>query len=364
MNSGLTRKQMWYWLCNIRGIGLKKRKCLIDYFGDIESVYHAADYERDGLLSLNKADKERILQSKCPDTIKTSFDKLASDQIHFTTQEDEEYPKLWKELYDAPYGFYYKGRLPLCDKLSIAIVGARDASIYGQEMALYFGRKLARAGMNVISGMARGIDGYSQRGALEGGGYSAAILGCGVDYCYPIENWELYQQLIQRGGVLSEYAPGTLPRAGNFPMRNRLISGMSQAVLVIEARVKSGSFITVDTALEQGKDVFVIPGRVTDDRSQGCLKLIQMGGTMVSSPDDILEYYHIQCDKKDIACDQINLNEKEEKILHLLTNEPKHINQIMELGKLSLGETMGELVQLELKSLIYQPVKNYFALKI
>ena len=181
--------------------------------------------------------------------------------------------------------------MPLENEPAAAIIGARLASGYGREQARRFGRQIGARGISVISGMARGIDGIAQKAALDAGGRSYAVLGCGVDICYPEENRELYERLQQQGGVLSEYPPGMQPIAKLFPPRNRIISGLSDLVLVIEARKRSGTLITVDMALEQGREVYALPGRVSDSLSDGCNRLIRQGAGPATCPQDILEYF-------------------------------------------------------------------------
>ena len=179
--------------------------------------------------------------------------------------------------------------MPEPEKKMAAIVGARACSSYGKEMAEYFARGLAKEGVGIVSGMARGADGIAQRAALSAGGYSVAVLGCGVDICYPEENRPLYERLWENGCILSEYPPGTLPHSRLFPPRNRIISALSDLVLVIEAREKSGTLITVDMALEQGKDVFAVPGRITDTCSRGCNRLIGNGAGIAVSVAQLLQ---------------------------------------------------------------------------
>ena len=198
------------------------------------------------LLQERKQEPERIEE------------ELKKAGVRFVAALEERFPQKLKEIPDPPFGIYYKGRMPEENEPAAAIIGARLASGYGREQARRFGRRIGARGIAVISGMARGIDGIAQKAALDAGGKSYAVLGCGVDICYPEENRELYEQLLQEGGVLSEYPPGTFPDARLFPPRNRIISGLSDLVLVIEARKKSGTLITVDMALEQGREVYVV----------------------------------------------------------------------------------------------------------
>lgn len=202
---------------------------------------------------------------------------------------DGAYPKRMSALRGMPKALYWRGSLPEEGKAAVAVIGARTCSPYGREMAQWFAGELAAAGVQIISGMARGVDGIAQRAALERGGKSFAVLGCGTDICYPKENKELYERLLAEGGIVSEHPAGTPPLACHFPTRNRIISALSDLVLVIEAREKSGTLITVDFALEQGRDVYVLPGRIGDSLSGGCNRLLRQGAGAALEPSDILE---------------------------------------------------------------------------
>lgn len=211
------------------------------------------------------------------------------EEVTFITPLEKDYPERLRNIPDAPAGLYARGRLPVKKDVTVAVVGARDCSDYGRYVAEKLGAFLGRNGVTVVSGMARGIDGVSQWAALESGGTSIGVLGCGVDICYPAGNGALFHRLLEQGTIFSEYPPGTPPRAMNFPARNRIVSGLSDAVVVVEARSRSGTLITVDMALEQGKEVFVVPGRVTDRLSDGCNKLIKQGAEILLSPEELLE---------------------------------------------------------------------------
>lgn len=218
-----------------------------------------------------------------------AYGRMRERGICLVTEEDSRFPERLARIPDKPYAIYCAGRLPQAEKKSVALIGARDCTGYGSYMAEQFGAAFAKAGVQVISGMARGIDGIGQTAALGAGGYSLGVLGCGVDICYPRDNRPLYEALLDRGGVCSEYPPGTEPRALLFPPRNRIISGFCDAVLVVEAREKSGTLITVDMALEQGREVYALPGRATDPLSGGCNRLIRQGAGLISSPEEFLE---------------------------------------------------------------------------
>ncbi len=218
-----------------------------------------------------------------------SYEEMRKRGICLVTEGEAQFPERLRRIPDKPCVLYYAGQLPREDKKAVALIGARDCSEYGRYMAGQFGAAFAKAGVQVISGMARGIDGIGQAAALKEGGYSLGVLGCGVDVCYPQENQALYESLLAKGGVCSEYPPGIGPRAMLFPPRNRIISGFCDALLVVEAKEKSGTLITVDMALEQGREVYALPGRATDPLSGGCNRLIRQGAGLVSSPEELLE---------------------------------------------------------------------------
>ena len=207
------------------------------------------------------------------------------------------YPQRLLQIHNPPKCLYVRGRLPDEKKPAVAIVGARKCSSYGKEMAQWFAGELAGAGVQIISGMARGVDGIAQRAALAASGESFGVLGCGTDVCYPKENKDLYELLQKQGGILSEYVNGTQPLPGLFPARNRIISALADIVLIIEAKEQSGTLITADYALEQGKDVYVLPGRLTDALSMGCNRLIAQGAGLAWEPAVLLEALGIRCER-------------------------------------------------------------------
>lgn len=211
------------------------------------------------------------------------------EEIRVVRREDGEYPERLKEIPGAPKELYVMGSLPREDRASAAVIGARDCSEYGRCVAARLGSLLGKNGIQVISGMARGIDGIAQEAAVGAGGSSFAVLGSGVDICYPAQNRRLYEKLKTAGGILSEYPTGTPVKAWNFPPRNRIVSGLSDAVIVVEARERSGTLITVDMALEQGREVYAVPGRLTDGLSAGCNRLLKLGAGILLDPEEFLE---------------------------------------------------------------------------
>lgn len=223
------------------------------------------------------------------------------DEIKMIEKNDEAYPRRMRALGSMPEMLYVTGEMPDDTAPSVAIVGARLCSSYGRETAYSFGRELAKAGVQIISGMAAGVDCTAQEGALDGGGKSWAVLGCGVDVCYPRGNTSLYNRLRKQGGILSEQPPGTPPMGCYFPARNRIISALADVVLVVEAKQRSGSLITVDFALSQGKSVYAVPGRVGDALSDGCNYLIAQGASIAYAPEAILEELKILMDSASYA---------------------------------------------------------------
>ena len=287
------------------------------------------------------------------------------EQERYIRRTDEEFPEKLRQIKNPPEGIYVRGQLPEEDKPTVAIIGARRCSTYGREMAEWFAGELAAAGVQVVSGMAAGVDGIAQRASLRAGGRSFGVLGCGTDICYPTDNRDLYETLQKRGGILSEYAPGTPPDAFHFPMRNRIISGISDAVLVVEAKERSGTLITVDFALEQGREVFVLPGRITDSLSAGCNRLLRQGAGIALSPKDIMEEMSRQNKWKVMDAQAAKaalpekLSERERQVWEILDTRPQSAQELYErlhadlAGKApGMAELTDLLMNLVLKGLV------------
>ena len=283
----LTEKDYAMWLFNVDSIGNASMEKLLCSGLSCREVYELSSKELSKLLTHKQV--ESIERSRYSWDFEKEKEKLEKRGIRFVSRIDAEFPDKLKNIPNAPFAIYVKGKLPDPDIPSVAIVGARMCSDYGRLMARQFGRDLAIAGVQVISGMARGVDGVAQNAALAAGGASFGVLGCGVDICYPPENKEIYDSLCLNGGLISEYPPGMEPLAKFFPVRNRIISALSDAIVVVEARRKSGTTITVDTALEQGREVFAVPGRASDRLSDGCNYLISQGAGVAISAADVLD---------------------------------------------------------------------------
>ena len=286
-----------------------------------------------------------------------------SENIRCITKEDPEYPVKMKQYPSMPNKLYVKGRLPLAEKPAVAVIGARMCSPYGRIQAFRYAKVLSEAGIQIISGMALGIDSEGHKGALEGKMPTFAVLGSGVDVCYPRANRKLYERILwEGGGVISECPPGTQPMPWCFPARNRIISALADAVLIVEAKENSGSLITAGFALEQGKMVYAIPGAVTDALSRGCHKLIYDGAGIAYSPEIILEELEI-CTKTNIKSDEKNdlgLESDLNMVYSCLDLRPKNVDYIVRKTGFSPGQVSNYLIELMLQGLIKECGKHYY----
>ncbi|MGN0297649.1 MAG: DNA-processing protein DprA [Lachnospiraceae bacterium] len=362
-----SRREGIFWLSQIRGITARKVKQQLEYHADIEELIHVEKedikegygFNKYGIRAWYQAieNRERIIER---------MQRLEEIGIHFITFEDTQYPERLKHLYDMPYWLYYKGKLPDFSIPTAAIVGSRTCTPYGRQVAEKLGKELAEAEIQIISGMANGIDTAGHTGCLKGGGVTWAVLAGSVDDCYPQNNWQLYQQIQERGGILSEASPGTPCDAFRFPIRNRIISGLSDAVIVVEAQKKSGSLITAELALEQGKEVFAVPGQYGDIQSEGCNQLIRDGAYIVTDIDDIVrilrrEPYRAKIMSKSTKKTLAN----EKKIIYSeLSLKPISVDELLDRTNLAIGQLMTLLMEMEFDGLIDQPMKNYYIRKI
>lgn len=359
----MRNREYWLWISSIEWMYFEKIKKLIEGFGSIEKIYNADENELISKGKLSSQEIKELVESRNFFKPDEYLNRLEKKNIKFVCIEDENYPEKLLPYSHKPYFLFYKGKLPDKEMPAVAMVGARACSGYGRNMAKNLGRELSRNGVQIISGMARGIDTYSGLGALEGNTPTFAVLGCGADICYPTENIELYRDILESGGIISEYPPKSAPVAWHFPQRNRIISGLSDTIVVVEAKEKSGSLITVEWALEQGKNVMAVPGRVGDRLSSGCNRLIKAGAGIVTCMEDILEEFKYVVFNKDI--DNINEEKILEKDFLLLYSElglqPKNIYELMETTGLEYERLMEMLLQLQLKGLIEQPSYNYYS---
>lgn len=354
-----------YWLANIKGIGNATIAKILQSAGSAEEVYFLKKEQLEKIRGLTDKEVANILESKKKWDLDGAIVKLSDQGICFYSSEMENFPEILKNIHDAPYSIYVKGKLPDFSICRVAIVGARMCSEYGRAMAFELGKKLAANGVQVISGMAKGIDAYGHMGALEGGGATFAVLGCGVDICYPESNRKIYQKIPDAGGILSEYPPGQAPLAQLFPARNRIISALSDIVVVVEAKVRSGSLITADFALEQGRDIFAVPGRVTDALSGGCNNLIRQGAGILTSVDEFLKDLEISPIKGEFQENfNIFLLEKDESMVYsCLDLRPKNIEELIGQTGLAPQRVTDVLQRLLLKELITETFQNFYIRK-
>jgi len=350
-----------YWYANIQGISAREKCWLRDEFESAKSIYYI---EETVLEQHGVSDKIRhkIMDHPSEKFLEADYFKAKEKGIQFVTLYDQNYPACLRDISSPPYAIFYKGKLPEKSRKSIAIIGARECSQYGREMAAAYAKELAGHGIQIISGMARGIDSIGQWGAIEAGGESYAVLGCGVDICYPREHFKLYKRLEEQGGILSEFPMGTEPLKSHFPARNRIISGLSDIILVIEAKEKSGSLITADMALEQGKDVYALPGLATSKLSEGCHMLIKQGAGILISPKDLLLELGICSDAGSINLteNKIVLESEENIVYSCLNFQPSSPGYLSAVTKLPIRTIMDILVRLELKGYVREVSKNNY----
>ena len=352
-----------YWFANLKGISNRRKREIREKATNLKELYYIEETALKQ-FKLQEKERENILKSIREWDLDKEYQKLERQGVQFVPILDKRYPKRLLHIASPPYALYVKGKLPDENRKTIAIVGARECSPYGESMAGKFAKVLAETGIQIVSGMARGVDSAGQRGALEADGESFAVLGCGVDICYPRDAIGLYMDLQERGGVISEFPIGTKPLPQHFPARNRIISGFADAILVMEAKEKSGSLITADMALEQGKDVYALPGPVNSHLSKGCNTLIKQGAGVLTSPEELLEEWGMLSSKNQQKNNLMKFPlESEENIVYsCLGFHPKSLEQLITMTNYPVSRLLDILVGLELKGFIKEISKNYYAI--
>jgi DNA processing protein len=340
-----------YWLgfSLVPGIGAGRLRQLLEVFESPEAAWTAPDQTlktvglpRDALSALLRARRELDLQHE--------FDRIGVLGYHLLTWEDQEYPPRLKEIEYPPPVLYAWGEVEASDNLAVAVVGTRRPSGYGRSVARSVVQAMVGSRVTVVSGLARGIDGIAHRTALEAGGRTIAVLGSGLDEVYPPEHRKMAEVISGTGAVVSDFPMGTKPEGGNFPPRNRIISGLSLAVVVIEAGESSGALITADFAAEQGRDVFAVPGRIHDRASRGSNRLIASGAFPMVSTDALLEALNLEMvTRQEAASRLLPANATERAILESLGDEPLHIDEISRRSGMSISEISASLAMLELR---------------
>lgn len=349
----------WVALQMVSGLGNIACKNLLDKFGNPENIFQANISD---LMEVDGVRKEVIKKIAKKEFLAEPLEMLKRVEqcgARIITYADPTYPAALKEIYDPPVVLYIKGQdIPL-NATFVAVVGSRNPTPYGLKSAEKIGQGLARRGLGVVSGMARGIDSAAHWGCLGGRGFTIGVLGTGIDFIYPRSNKKLMHQIIQKGAVISEFPLGTPPEPKNFPIRNRIISGLSRGVVVVEATRNSGSLITASLALEQGREVFAIPGSIYSFKSTGCHLLLKQGATLIENSDDVLNELGLNYEyttRRD-TFDEIELppmGESEKAIYEMIGDYPIHIDQVARQGNLEPGKASGILTRMELKGLIRQ----------
>jgi len=354
----------WVWLSSLVRISPRKRFELLNYYKEPALIWHSTERELKSLPFLTPQALSQLTDRQLRKDANRHFEDLYTEGIDIVHFNDNKYPEYLKDIYDPPVVLYVKGKLDSGEKC-LAVVGSRRATAYGLCMAERISAELAKSGITVVSGMARGIDSKAHNGALSVNGRTIAVLGCGLDIVYPYENRELMKNIANSGAVISEFLPGVPPIPYNFPARNRIISGISLGVAIIEANEKSGSLITANYALEQGRDVFAVPGNINSMNSAGTNRLIRDGAIIVTAVSDILDELNIGYEAKNPfylkkSFPKSEFTNDEILVAKKLTDGPVHIDLLARDSGLSVQMVGSILVMLELKGFVEQlPGKFY-----
>jgi len=371
----ITSREAYIALNMVGSVGPVRVRALLEKFGRPENILTASRESLVSIPGVGKEVAENILRWNETVDAKAELVRSEKSGIHVVTRDDAAYPKNLREIYDPPLVLYVRGELIENESLAMAIVGSRRTTLYGQEMSRKLAYQLARSGVTVVSGLARGIDTAAHKGALQGKGRTVAVIGCGIDVVYPPENAGLCDDIVNGGGaIVSEFPFGVKPDRQNFPMRNRIISGWSMGVVVVEANSQSGSLITVTQATEQGRQVFAVPGRADSLLSRGTNRLIKEGAKLTEDVEDILsefEYLMPPSNTEKTESSQsssrpqtpLKLSEKEEKIYSCIENEEVSIDEIVRSSGLTTASVSANLLSLEMKRLVKQLPGKYFVRK-
>lgn len=369
----MRQTEYWVWLTTLPKMTSTKITVLFEYFDTIEDIYKAKDFSRIECLPQKEA---QLLCGKDLSRAKEIIQQTRKAGAKILTYDDPAYPDQLRNIMDPPYVLYIKGEVFAWDRLlGIGVVGTRKCSDYGSLATHKICSELAKAGVTIISGMARGLDAVAAKAALRVGAKTIAVLGCGIDVVYPPEHDGLMEQIQKQGCTVTEYPPGTRPLGSNFPQRNRIISGLAKGVLVTEAPKKSGALITARYALENGRDVFSVPGNILDHHYDGTNRLIQQGAILVMNADDILAEYPREvkwlgsigetAEQETVYMEfsaYENLEDEEKKIVSALWKENLHIDEISRQTGISVPELNGKLIILEMKNITGRLPGGYYKL--
>jgi len=355
----MIEKESLLLLNTVTGIGSIKLKRLLDYFGNAREILSVSKSQLKNINGISEKIANEISKASS-DKLKEELSLAKKHGVDILTINDKDYPVRLKEISDPPIVLYVKGKVLSEDQMSIAIVGSRRASYYGLSTAEKFAQELSNLGITVVSGMARGIDSAAHRGALKSKSRTISVLGSGLAEIYPPENKKLFDEISQNGAVISEFPMKAKPLAHNFPRRNRIISGLSLGVIVVEAAKNSGALITADFALEQGREVFAIPGKVDSTTSFGTNRLIKQGAKLVNCVEDIIEELkpqleiHLKEIKNCGVKENLDLSKTESRIFDVITSAPKHIDEIVRDSGFNINSVLSLLVTMEMKHVIKQ----------
>jgi DNA processing protein len=347
-------RQYWLGFNLVKGIGAVRLKRLLDFFGDIKTAWNASPDELRA-AGLSAGLIENLVTLRADVTLEKVWDDVHAQGIRLLTWEDDEYPGRLSDIDNPPPVLYLRGEILPEDDWAVAVVGTRRVTAYGRQVTEQIARTLARSGVTLVSGLARGVDGIAHQVALDAGGRTLAVLGCGVDRIYPPEHRQLARDIMANGAMISDYAVGTPPEARNFPPRNRIISGLSMATVVVEASAKSGALITTNFALEQGREVFAVPGNIISSSSKGTNRLIQQGAHPLVDPEEILETLELRLISEQRQARTVLPSDATEALLYdTLSHEPMHVDEIRAHTDLPIEKVTSTLAMMELKGLVRQ----------
>lgn len=347
---------------SLPGMGSKGLALLKGAFGSFQTAWQADSRVLLKVLA-DQGLVEDMARAKKTVNIARYGEELSQHPLEVVTRDDPGYPAALKNIAQPPFLIYYRGALDCLQQFCIAVVGSRRPTSYGRRTARSLGRELARRQVTVVSGLARGIDGEAHRGALDEQGFTVGVLGSGIDVLYPREHRQLADQICQQGAVISEFPPGTPPETRNFPRRNRIISGLSRGVVVVEAGRRSGALITADFALEQGRDVFAVPGMIDSENSTGTNRLIQQGAKLLIGIEDIMEEYPALPPLENQELQQpelLMLDRNEQEVLQYISYQPVHIDELLVRANMGIGTLSTLLLKLELSGLVCSLPGKYY----
>lgn len=360
----MQNKRYWIGFTLIKGIGAVRLQTLIHHFGDLETAWKATAEQLAG-SGLGLKLVERIVQARLGVDLDRVMEGIDRQGIQALTWEDETYPSRLKEIEQPPPVLYIRGEYLPEDVFAVAIVGTRRVTAYGRQVTEELAGYLGANGLTVVSGLARGVDALAHSASLQAGGRTLAVLGSGVDRIYPPEHHALAEKILERGAILSDYPPGTAPDASNFPPRNRIISGLSLAVVVVEAGETSGALITAEFAAGQGREVFAVPGNILAPQSKGTNRLIQQGAQPLLTPQDLMQALDLtrigehKAARKIIPGDAV-----EAQLLDVITEQPIHVDELQNRTGLPIEQVSATLALMELKGMVRQlGGMNYVAVR-